>query len=145
MGRTHARTHTRARLCTPPPPGRDADIKYIEPTQLVRAVPPSSTDRRADEGARACMHACARVRVSRAGGGCRCYFPTHPTLPPHARGRISCKMLGHGAVHAAFAGYTGTAVGQASAALGARAASPDAPARSLYPLSTHTRALPMHR
>ena len=48
---------------------KDADIKYIDPSYLIRSVPASSQD------------------------------------------RIYCRMLGHGAIHAAFAGYTGVTVG----------------------------------
>lgn len=48
---------------------KDADIKYIDPSLLVRSIPSSSQD------------------------------------------RIYCRMLGHGAVHGAFAGYTGVTVG----------------------------------
>uniref|UniRef100_A0A1D2A0K5 Phosphofructokinase domain-containing protein n=2 Tax=Auxenochlorella protothecoides TaxID=3075 RepID=A0A1D2A0K5_AUXPR len=48
---------------------QDADIKYIDPSCLIRSIPASSQD------------------------------------------RIYCRMLGHGAVHAAFAGYTGVTVG----------------------------------
>jgi 6-phosphofructokinase 1 len=47
----------------------DADIKYIDPSYLIRSVPAASND------------------------------------------RVYCRMLAHGAVHAAFAGYTGISVG----------------------------------
>ncbi|KAI3436493.1 hypothetical protein D9Q98_005910 [Chlorella vulgaris] len=47
----------------------DADIKYIEPTTMIRSIPTTAGD------------------------------------------RVYCKMLAHGAVHAAFAGYSGVTVG----------------------------------
>lgn len=47
----------------------DVDVKYIDPSYLIRSVPAHSND------------------------------------------RVYCRMLSHGAVHGAFAGYTGVSVG----------------------------------
>lgn len=59
---------------TPPPPSacrmqNEADVKYIDPSYIIRSIPTTSND------------------------------------------RIYCKVLGQGAVHGAFAGYTGFTVG----------------------------------
>jgi hypothetical protein len=53
----------------PPPAQGEADIKYIDPSYMIRSVPTTSND------------------------------------------RIYCKVLGQGAVHGAFAGYTDITVG----------------------------------
>lgn len=58
---------------------KDADVKYIEPTCMIRSIPTTAGD------------------------------------------RVYCKMLAHGAVHGAFAGYTGITVGLVNTHVGAAA------------------------
>jgi hypothetical protein len=45
--------------------------------------------------------------------------PTRSSIPTTAGDRVYCKMLAHGAVHGAFAGYTGVTVGLVNTHVGA--------------------------
>lgn len=69
---------------------RDVDVKYIDPSYMIRSVKPIATDAVYVRKTPLILHV----------------FLHNP--PPRAQ---QCKLLAHAAVHAAFSGFTGTTVG----------------------------------
>ena len=88
---------------------KGADIKYIDPSYIVRV-----RERRQHAGCPdACTHAVHLVRPPApfppSAPACAC--GRAQSIPTISSDRIYCKVLAHNAVHAAFAGFTGITVG----------------------------------
>ena len=92
---------------------KDVDAKYIDPSCELGVQARPGRQQPAHPGP---TEACQGIQPV-ATQPCTC-TPTPPpadlirSIPATSDDRVYCKMLAHGAVHAAFAGYTNVAVGQ---------------------------------